>query len=305
MDLFERENDESFLHENNYLFDNFNDNNSLEKLNLSNGSTMEETNINKFRKDFLQFKSTRALKFQNHIINNNTQISKNELIKHFSKKSDKNSFSFYNNKRNNNSNQIPEKNNVNHSSIVEFNNEYKKRGRKKMLLDGIKREIIDKAFLRQFKIYLKEKIVNKSLEIVIEKDKKIFWNEFLQTNNPPFIFSINEKKVVFKSFSQNLLKFIFSHSLIKNLYDTFVKEKESKIINSIFNKKTKRFDEKMLKFYSFYGANIHKIYSTEILCEINMDDLLNLSNILNKYIFINSSDNIVSNFFSDSINTSV
>jgi hypothetical protein len=273
VDLFEKENDESFLHENNYLFDNFNDNYSLDKLNISGGSTMEETNINKFRKNFLQFKSSRE--FNLHTSNN--QMNKSELIKHFSRKSNQN-YSYYNHTHNNISNRISEKNNINSSCIVEFSNENKKRGRKKMLLDGIKREIIDKAFLRQFKLYIKERILNKSLDILIDKDKKTFWNEFLQTNNPPFIFTINEKKIVFKSFSQSFLKFIFSQPFLRTLYDSFVKERENRIINSIFNKKTKRFDEKMLKFYSLYGANLHIIYSTDSLSEMNMDELLNLSN---------------------------
>jgi len=247
----------------------------------------------------------------------------NELIKHFSKSSVQNSSMFVTaNKQTANTNN----NNCNHSCIAEFNlnsnDNSKKRGRKKVFLDGIKREIIDKAFLRQFRMFIKEKmIINKSFELLnIENDKeKLFWNEFLQQNNPPFLFTINEKKVLFKSFSQQFMYYIFSYPSVRSIYYTFIKEKENKIINSIFNKKTKRFDEKMLKFYSFYGGNLHKIYSQE-MSEINIDELINLSNIYNENINNNYNNNLntanitpgnsnnnnnMINFFTDSINTSV
>jgi len=75
----------------------------------------------------------------------------------------------------------------------------------------------------------------------------------------------------------------------------------------------------MLKFYSFYGGNLHKIYSQE-MSEINIDELINLSNIYNENINNNINNNLntantpinsnnnnnnIINFFTDSINTSV
>jgi len=62
VDLYEKDNNESFLYENNNLFDVFEDI-SGEKFNISIGSTLEETNVNKFRKaNFLQFKCYRTRK---------------------------------------------------------------------------------------------------------------------------------------------------------------------------------------------------------------------------------------------------
>jgi len=152
--------------------------------------------------------------------------------------------------------------NLNISTSLFSGDKKENRGRKKFFPDGAKREVIEKAFLRQFKIFLKK---SKTLFTIIYNDldneEKSFWNEFIYNNNPPFCFSIDSKKVEFKSFSSSLMKFIFSHQSVKVLYDEFIKEKF--LIKHLINKKIKVCDEKVKNFYYMYGTNMHKIYSVD------------------------------------------
>ena len=154
----------------------------------------------------------------------------------------------------------------------------KKKGRKKFLFDGFKTEIYDKAFIREFKNYLKKsKSLLRGIFEELKTEEKIFWNEFLSNNNPPFIFTPNGNKIEFKSFSKGLLRFIFSYPSVRNLYSLFVKEKEKEIIASIINKKIKKVEIKMLPYYSFYGKNLHKLYSNEFnINDINFEEFDNL-----------------------------
>ncbi len=146
----------------------------------------------------------------------------------------------------------------------------KRRGRKKVLFDGFKTEIIDKAFLREFRVYLKKSKCLKLLYDELKNEEKLFWNEFMQNSNPPFVFNINNQKVEFKSFSRNFLKYIFSFNSTRNLYNIFIKEKGKEIMQSILSKKIKQIDKKMALLYSLYGKNLHKLYSDEY----NINDLL-------------------------------
>ena len=66
-----------------------------------------------------------------------------------------------------------------------------KRGRKKLLLNGIKTEILDKTFLREFKKYLKTK--QKEYAKFLEEDP-IFWKDFLTSSSPPFNFMSGGEK---------------------------------------------------------------------------------------------------------------
>jgi hypothetical protein len=150
-----------------------------------------------------------------------------------------------------------------------------KRGRKKLLLDGIKTELIDKSFIREFKKYLKTKKI--SFVNVFEEDP-IFWYEFFQNSNPPFSYTVNNnEKIEFKSFNKNLLRFYFSKPSVRKLYIQFIKDKEKDLIPTIISKKVKKFDykgdKKMFLFYKFYGKNLYKFYSDEYnLNEINLDN---------------------------------
>ena len=60
-----------------------------------------------------------------------------------------------------------------------------KRGRKQILLSGIKTEIMDKTFLREFKKYLKLK--KKEYQDIFDQDY-VFLNENLEKKNPYFYF---------------------------------------------------------------------------------------------------------------------
>ena len=147
-----------------------------------------------------------------------------------------------------------------------------KRGRRKFLIDGIKTELIDKAYIREFKKYLKLK---KNQFKPIFEEEPSFWNEFFQNSNPPFWFtnSLGEK-VEYKSFSKNFLKMIFSKQSARNLYSQFIKEKEKELMMSILSKRNKKMNKNMLVFYKFYGKNMHKLYSDEYnISDLNCDDL--------------------------------
>ena len=150
-----------------------------------------------------------------------------------------------------------------------------KRGRKKLLLEGIKTELIDKSFIREFKKYLKTKKI--SFVNIFEEDP-IFWYEFFQNSNPPFSYTLNNnEKIEFKSFNKNLLRFYFSKPSVRKLYIQFIKDKEKDLIPTIIAKKVKKFDykgdKKMFLFYKFYGKNLYKFYSDEYnLNEINIDN---------------------------------
>jgi hypothetical protein len=257
--------------------------------------TMEETEISKIRKNII------SLKLSKNNINPNKSdlnlyntcnkkpvfvVSSNNLLNQ--------STSLITNSNNLQSNKL----NLSCNLSLTFTNSghlNKRRGRKKLLFDGVKTEIIDKAFLREFKNYIKKyKYHLKNIFDDLKNEEKIFWNEFLQNNNPPFFFTHNHQKVEYKSFSKSLLKFIFSHPSVKQLYSIFIKEKEKELVNSIVNKKIKKIDRKMLLFYSFYGKNIHKLYSNDYnINDINIDDI-------EGYGTTSSSTNVFSNI-SDSL----
>ena len=152
----------------------------------------------------------------------------------------------------------------------------KKKGRKKYLLDGVKTELVDKAFLREFRNYIAKHKVLRAIYDELKGEEKLFWNEFLQNTNAPFSYTINGQKTSFKSFNHKLLIFLFSQQSMRQLYDIFVKNNYKEIISSVQSKKIKKIDNKTLLFYSFYGKNLHKIYSNEYnACDLNMDELEN------------------------------
>jgi hypothetical protein len=136
-----------------------------------------------------------------------------------------------------------------------------KRGRKKILLEGIKTELMDKAFIREFKKFIKSKQELKQFDNIFEKDP-IFWKEFLQ-NSAPFIFTINGEKIKYKSYNRQLLKMLFSRSDVRKLYSLFVNDKEKDFSVNINLKKLKKLEHNLYLFSYFYGKNLHKIYSNE------------------------------------------
>ena len=147
-----------------------------------------------------------------------------------------------------------------------------KRGRKKLLLNGIKTEIIDRTFLREFKKYLKTK--QKEYAKIFEEEPN-FWKEFLTNSNPPFNFISGGEKIEFKSYNKKLLKFIFSKQSANKLYSLFVNDKKDIVYHQILSKrKVKKINYQTLAFYMFYRKNLNKLYSDEYsVNDINLDDL--------------------------------
>jgi hypothetical protein len=162
----------------------------------------------------------------------------------------------------------------------------KKRGRKKCIPDGLKRELLNKALLRQFKNYLRECKLLKNIKI--ENDERVFWSEFSQNINPPIKFTIGDKKLEFKSFSTNLMKFIFSHNSVRVLYEQFSKEKD--FLNNLLEKRIKHINDVGLrKFCLFYGMNLHNIYSSD-----------NLSNSIENFDFMTLNNGSINDLANDS-----
>lgn len=199
-------------------------------------------------------------------------------------------------------------NNLNQSASNLSLTRNKRRGRKKMLIDGIKTELLDKAFLREFKSFLKR---SKCLRVVYDeltREEKIFWNEFLMVSSPPFAFTIKglSEKIIFKSYNKELLQFIFSQPSARQLYEIFIKEKEKDFVISILQKKLnkKNIDRKLLLFYTFYGKNLYKLYNKDInMSDFNIEE--NESNFLNKgdnSLTINNKSNIPSFKLNSSLN---
>ena len=153
-----------------------------------------------------------------------------------------------------------------------------KRGRKQILLAGVKTEILDKTFLREFKKYLKLK--KKEFKNIFEQDAT-FWNEFLENKNPPFNYTNEGKKICFKSYNKNLMNFIFSRQGVNTLYTRFILENKDVKFDKIFSKKKikKSPDYYTIAFYKFYRENLNKLYSQDYSeFEINVDDI-NLNNV--------------------------
>ena len=259
----------SFLHEN---FPNANemDNTMMDSQNIINLTApnseaikmdlIDDDEIIKMKKNLMSLKLSNKSVLSNSKITNESSINKSTTLNETKKL-----FTVSNLDNNNNL--------LNMSSCLYTTKS--KRGRKKLLLDGIKTELIDKSFIREFKKYLKTKKI--SFVNIFEEDP-IFWYEFFQNSNPPFSYTINNnEKIEFKSFNKNLLRFYFSKPSVRKLYIQFIKDKEKDLIPTIISKKVKKFDykvdKKMFLFYKFYGKNLYKFYSDEYnLNEINLDN---------------------------------
>ena len=160
------------------------------------------------------------------------------------------------------------------SCQLSFKSKNCKRGRKQFLLSGIKTEILDKTFLREFKNYLK--LRKKEFKNIFEEDP-VFWNEFLENKNPPFSFTQGEKKIEFKSYNKYLMNFIFSKPGVNTLYNRFILEtKGDTKFDKIFSKKKmkKSPDIYTIAFYKYYRQNLNKLYSQSYSdLDIIIDDL--------------------------------
>jgi hypothetical protein len=273
---------DSFFHENNYFIHKCNDSSiSLGDNNLISNNIMNMTVANDTKLDYI-IDENELLKFKKNLINlkfsksNNSISYTNSLTKestfNFNNKSVLNDNKKLFNVIKQNDDFLSSNMKLNMSSCL-LSSSKSKRGRKKLLLNGIKTEIIDKAFLREFKKYLTTK--QKEFSRIIEEDS-VFWKEFLASSSPPFTFTaINGEKLEFKSYNKNLLKFIFSKPSANRLYSMFVNDKKDIVYHQISSKRrVKKLNHQTLAFYKFYRKNLNKLYSQEYsINDINLDDI--------------------------------
>ncbi len=262
MNSFEQEINDSFIKENNFLLHNFNNMNSLsiEQNNNLNNLTTPINEINKI--DFTVDDDSELLKIKKSLIDiklSKSSICKNKTMKNsinttMTNDSTKKIFNVYNMDNLNNSMKL------NMSSCL-FSNK-NKRGRKKLLIGGLKTEVMDKAFIREFKKFVKLKQEQKQFDNIFEKDP-IFWKEFIQNNSAPFIFTVNGEKIQYKSYNKHLLKMLFSRNDVRKLYSYFVNDREKDFSININMKKIKKLEHNLFLFSYYYGKNLHKIYSDE------------------------------------------
>ena len=280
---------DSFFHENNYFIHNCDDssislgvnntnniNNNIMNMTVSNDAKLEyfidENELLKIKKNLISLKMSKS----NNSISHTNSLTKESTFNLNSNKSVLND----NNKKLFN---VTKQGDDFLSSNMKLNMSscllsYKpKRGRKKLLLNGIKTEVIDKTFLREFKKYLKTK--QKEYAKILEEDP-IFWKEFLSSSSPPFTFMSGGEKIEFKSYNKKFLKFIFSKPSANKLYSLFVNDKKDIVYHQILSKRrVKKINYQTLAFYMFYRKNLNKLYSQEYsVNEINLDEL-DLNNI--------------------------
>ena len=289
---FEDGPNDSFFHENNYFIHNCDDSSKSLGVNNTNNNVvsnniMNMTVSNDVKLD-LFFDENELLKIKKNLISlkmsksNNSISYTNSLTKEstFNLNSNKSVLNDNNNKKLFN---VTKQGDDFLSSNMKLNMSscllsYKpKRGRKKLLLNGIKTEIIDKTCLREFKKYLKTK--QKEYAKIFEEDP-IFWKDFLTNSSPPFNFMSGGEKVEFKSYNKKLLKFIFSKPIANKLYSLFVNDKKDLVYHQLLSKRrVKKINCQKFAFYMFYRKNLNKLYSQEYTAnEINFDEL-DLNNI--------------------------
>ena len=282
---------DSFFHENNYFIHSsislgVNNNNNI--TNNNNNSTNNNNNNNNIMNMSVLNDTKYDLIDENELL----KIKKNIISLKFSKSN--NSISYTNSLTkettfNNNNNKSVINDNKKLFNVTKQGDDFlssnmklnmsscllsykPKRGRKKLLLNGVKTEVIDKTFLREFKKYLKNK--QKEYARIFEEDAT-FWKEFLANSNPPFSFTSGGEKVEFKSYNKNLLKFIFSKPSANRLYSLFANDKKELASHHLLSKrKMKKIDYQTYAFYMFYRKNLNKLYSEEYSAnEINLEEL--------------------------------
>ncbi len=284
MEIDEKEfenNDESFIYENNSLLKDIKDQDQSHydnDVNFLHNETLQEEDmdyINSIRKNFLDQNSS------NNCLNKTFMLPQKKRFFNVSSSQTKQAY-----KNSNNMSQIHTTilnnttllNSSLNGSLIENKNSslnqttvtssLKNKGRKKVLLEGVKTEVLEKAFLREFKQWLKQTNYFRMIYDQFSPEEKLFWNEFINNNAPPFLFTINNRKQEFKSYSKQLMRFLFSYGSSRYLYDLFIKERDHDVVNKIFGKKSKvMFDNKLMVYYSIYGGNLHKIYSPDFEIE--------------------------------------
>lgn len=101
-----------------------------------------------------------------------------------------------------------------------------------------KRENIDKKILRRFKIFLKEKYKERSINLDHQSIDKHFWVMFINGNFLPPMKFIDKTKntsenIEFKSFNSKFLLWLFNKKGAKEFYDQFNKEEGNSVLSAI------------------------------------------------------------------------
>lgn len=141
-----------------------------------------------------------------------------------------------------------------------------------------KRENVDKKILRKFKLFLKEKFKNKTLNI--EDNDKNFWIMFINGNSfPPMKYTDNntDEVVEFRSFNSKFLTWLFSKKGACSFYEQFVKEQLEKVASSIV-KDYNIMDKVDIDQLEFYIVNMQAIFT-------NLSNISGLSKDLNLSAF--------------------
>ena len=304
VDYYEGEQNDSFFHEGNFLFQ------KMGKLNeVKNDSKIDmtieeeiEVDLSQIKKNLMCIKlSKSSLSSSNnnntnessYDINNNLNCSSKKGLFNVSKcnnndnysNSFSKSFLFYENNKSLNANLKFTNSSLNISdsaknkSSSNLKRVKKRKGRKRLFIDGIKTEIVDKAYIREFRKHLRK---NREKFRSYFDEEPGFWGEFLEQTNPPFCFRGDNKgscggggkrSVEFKSYSQNLMKFLFGKSKFIELFRIFVKEKEHYLFDNFIKKSKKNIPYNSLMFYKYYGKNLHIIYSDDFsVHDINCEE---------------------------------
>ena len=278
IDKFEEKKDNLF--EENNINNNFNNNTminySTSNEGFVNNYLLDENDKLKIKKNLIHLKLSKNASSFNSTIISTTKENSNTNNK--SVLSDNKKIFFNVTKANEDFITDNVKLNLSSCQLSSSKSKKSKRGRKQILLSGVKTEILDKTFLREFKKYLKLK--KKEFKNIFEQDI-IFWNEFLENKNPPFNYTNEGKKICFKSYNKNLMNFIFSRQGVNTLYTRFILENKDVKFDKIFSKKKikKSPDYYTIAFYKFYRENLNKLYSQDYSeFEINVDDI-NLNNV--------------------------
>jgi len=142
-----------------------------------------------------------------------------------------------------------------------------------------KRENIDKKILREFKNFIKVKLLDDEFYVSNKNIKNFaFWKRFVTENLlPPMQFSYEDsnEKVTFKSFNTNYHNWIFSREGADELYEDYIRKNGDEILDFLIKRYKLRGDinnNDEIHQLDFYVKNIIGIYKSKEFSIINEED---------------------------------
>lgn len=131
---------------------------------------------------------------------------------------------------------------------------------KDFVIKFTKRENIDKAILRKFRKYIKEK--SKKKLINFDEESSVFWKYFVFENLfPPMKYIENNEVIEFKSFNTTYMMWLLSHKGSSDLYEIFLKENYQPLYQYFIKKFNIMLPEEKDQV-SFYLCNLVKIFTS-------------------------------------------